>query len=83
MRRLYYNKETLAGDICEARARFLRSWARNTKWKRITDLVRQGRKSTRCLMIAPRPLLSLLILIVSFSRYSYVNLHCIDIGGLA
>lgn len=43
----------------------------------------KGRESTRCLMIAPRPLLSLLILIVSFDRYSYVNMHCIDIGGLA
>ena len=55
MRRLYYNKETLAGDICEARARFLRSWARNTKWKRITDLVRQGRKSRKtCLAKSPK-----------------------------
>jgi hypothetical protein len=55
MRRLYYNKETLAGDICESRARFLRSWARNTKWKRITDLVRRGRKSRAKTCLAKRP----------------------------
>jgi hypothetical protein len=42
-----------------------------------------GKELTRCLMIEPRPLLSLLIIIVSFEYYSYVNMHCIDIGGLA
>jgi hypothetical protein len=42
-----------------------------------------GKELTRCLMIAPRPLSSVLIIIVSFDYYSYVNTHCIYIGGLA
>jgi hypothetical protein len=42
-----------------------------------------GKELTLCLMIAPRPLLSLLIIIVSFGYYSYANMHCIGIGGLA